>query len=559
MRRRNGRTGALVGAMGTVLAVCLLAASCSKSPDNPAAGPAGSDNVVKPEETPVAGGKLAVGVMADTNGWSNISALWADVGNFMGCAVLEPLMMFDAEGTPQPWLAESITAKTPGSFDDWIIKVKPNIKFHNGETLDAAVVAQNLNINTKESLSAVATKDLFTSIEATDPMTVEVKLAKPWSAFPGFMANASGYINAKESLAKGSAAGYNNDHPIGTGPFQFVSWQRDSSSKFKRFADYWQKGHPYVDELEFKVITDNKQRAQALRSGDLDMIFTFSADDAANLTGDYQVVKDYNSEKLIVMFNTAEDPTKTKNPLANAHVRKALAAGTDNEELKQLFGGGLDLQTSTTPLNAASKWKMDESQTGATKFDLEKAKAEIEAYKKETGDTTVQFQLIGQSNIDEQRLQQALQQQWKKFGVDITLDTSDQSSFVSKTVLGGFQAAIFRNYGYIDPDSDYYFFHSSTAKGLGLLSINFHQWKDPAIDKDLDEARGTDDFTKRKALYEDLTKRVNDANINIWLYNTPYALIATNNVKGLNQARTQSFGNYLPKTWLWNNVWKKQS
>jgi hypothetical protein len=42
------------------------------------------------------------------------------------------------------------------------------------------------------------------------------------------------------------------------------------------------------------------------------------------------------------------------------------------------------------------------------------------------------------------------------------------------------------------------------------------------------------------------------------LYNTPYALIASKNVKGLNAARKQSFGNYLPKTWLWLDVWKQQ-
>ena len=63
----------------------------------------------------------------------------------------------------------------------------------------------------------------------------------------------------------------------------------------------------------------------------------------------------------------------------------------------------------------------------------------------------------------------------------------------------------------------------------------------------------------RVPIETDMTKRINDANINIWLYNTPYALIATNNVKGLNQARTQSFGNYLPKTWIWTEIWKKQA
>lgn len=542
----------------TAVAVLLFAglvASCATNPSS-TQGSTPDSNVLEQEGTPVPGGKLVVGIPADVTGWSNITSLWADVGNFMGSAVLEPLYQFDAEGVPQPWLAESITPATPGKFDQWTIKVRDGVTFHNGEKLDAEVVKQNFDLNNTESLAAVATKSLIEGSEVIDDRTVLIKLTQPWSAFPGFMANSAGLILAKESLAQPDRGG---SHPIGTGPYSFVKWERDSYTQLKKNTNYWQKGKgPYADELEFKVITDNTARTQALRAGDLDMEFTHVPGQAANLANEFQVVTDYDSEKLLVMLNTLEDPTKRKNPLKDARVRKALALATDTNGIKQIVGDP-DLQTTTALQVTKSRWKMDEAATGATKFNLDEAKKEIASYKQDTGEQTISFSLTSVANLDVQAMMQALVQQWKSIGVDATIDTTDEGTFISRVALGGYQAAIFRNYGYVDPDADYYFWHSSTAKGLGVASVNFTQWKDPEIDKALDGARATDDFNARKAFYETVTKQVNASNTNIWIYNTPYALVANRQTKGLNQARTRSFGNYLPKTWLWLDIWKQKS
>ena len=43
-------------------------------------------------------------------------------------------------------------------------------------------------------------------------------------------------------------------NPVGTGPFEFVSWEKEVSTVYKKFPDYWQKGKPYLDELEYDFI-----------------------------------------------------------------------------------------------------------------------------------------------------------------------------------------------------------------------------------------------------------------------------------------------------------------
>ena len=91
------------------------------------AAPPPATNQVQDDGQPVAGGKLVMAVTAETNGWNPATSQWAEAGNFVGSSVLEPLMYFDEKGSVQPWLADSVTAETPGDFTKWMIKVKPNI------------------------------------------------------------------------------------------------------------------------------------------------------------------------------------------------------------------------------------------------------------------------------------------------------------------------------------------------------------------------------------------------------------------------------------------------
>lgn len=149
----------------------------------------------------------------------------------------------------------------------------------------------------------------------------------------------------------------------------------------------------------------------------------------------------------------------------------------------------------------------------------------------------------------------ALQEQWQAVGMEVEVRQVEQTVFISEAVGGTFEAQSFRGFAYVDPDSDYVFWHSSTA--TPPISINFTQVKDQEIDTALDEARtvGGDD---RKPYYDQVVKQLNSQLAHIWLYNTPYALIAAPEVRGLNGARQVPFGNFLPKTW-WGDVWLEQS
>lgn len=562
--RTHRRLASTVVAAG--LALVLLASACSKQESSggsggtvPAIDQIAETNKLEPNDAPKSGGKVVMAVTAETNGWNPALAQWADAGNFVGGTVVEPLLAWDPKGNYVPWLAESAEPRTPGQFDAWRIKLRPNVKFSNGEPLDSAVVKRNLELYASPAaLSGIALEGVIKEIRAVDPLTLEVDLSIPWSGYRNNLAGPSGYMMANAML---DSEDQGKSRPIGTGPFVFDTWVPDSSFKVKKNPTYWRKDDagrqlPYLDEIEFKPIADSQARVQALRSGDVDMLLTTQAADVATLKSEYTVVTDFNGEKTFVMLNEAEDPNKAKNPFKNIHARKALAYATNREALSQSVSPDITLKSSTTPIIAGTKWEIDENQTGYYPYDPAKAKQEIEAYKKDTGESGIKFQFAGLANIEDQKAMQLLQGMWKEVGIESTIDTREQTSYITQLVLGGFQASYFRNYGYVDPDSDWVFWHSSQAKGLGVLSINFQQMKDDQLDAAIDDARRTDDLNRQKQDYLKATQRINDQATNIWLFNTPYSIITQPRIRGMNQARQQGFGNFLPKPWFWTSIWK---
>src|SRR5690349_9975349 len=126
---RHSRFATITSSLVVTLAVLGAACSRTSSSDGGDAGGPGTlanrpqdQNVLEPNDPPKDGGKVVMAVTGETNGWNPALNQWADAGGFVGSSVLEPLMVFDAQGVVQPWLAQSIEPKTPGQFDTWIIK-----------------------------------------------------------------------------------------------------------------------------------------------------------------------------------------------------------------------------------------------------------------------------------------------------------------------------------------------------------------------------------------------------------------------------------------------------
>jgi ABC-type transport system substrate-binding protein len=526
--------------LATVVVVALLAAGCSSSAKTSGATSA----TIGDEGTPVDGGDLIIAVGTDTAGWNPHDNQWAQAGSLVGSSVLEPLATTDADLNAVPWLATSWMPNA--TYDSYTIVLRSGVTFQNGEPFDGAAVKLNIDDASRAVLSGQAIRGLIDRVTVVDDHTVTVDLAQPWAAFPSSFLNGQSSMMMAPKMLNSPKRG--TDHPIGTGPYTFASWQPGSTFKTTKNVTYWQSGLPHLGQLEFQVLSDSSSQAAALRSGDANLVFTASASEANSLASQYTVVRDWGSEPGMAMTNTVPVVKGKPNALTNQHARLALAYATDRTALAATAGDGV--QTPSSPFPPTSKWGLPEDQNQYVSFDLDKAKEQVALYEQDTGASSLAVTLTSTPDIDTARVTQLLQSQWKEAGIDSSIEALEATSFITNVVSGAYQVALFNIYSSPDPDQNHYFWSADTAKGVGNISINFTQLTNARMQADLKTGRESNDFATRKAAYDDLVQEINAQAVNIWTFSTPYSLIASKKVHGLAQPSQVPFGNFQPKTWL---------
>ena len=125
-------------------------------------------------------------------------------------------------------------------------------------------------------------------------------------------------------------------HPVGTGPFKFDSYQQDVSAKVTRNPDYWIKGKPYLEGIEFMFVVDPMTAQMTMQTGDAEI---------ANIMG-AKAAADYNAigmKVVLVMDDNcylAGDTADADSPWANQKVREAVEYAIDKEAIAKAFGSG---------------------------------------------------------------------------------------------------------------------------------------------------------------------------------------------------------------------------
>ena len=169
-----------------------------------------------------------------------------------------------------PSLAESYTASEDGLSYDFVLR--QGVTFHNGDP----VTAEDVKFSFQRYRGA--SKDLMSSrvteIETPDPRHVRFKLKDPWPDFLTFYGSATGagWIVPKKYVEKVGDDGYKK-HPIGAGPYKFVSFDPGVELTLEAFDGYWRK-KPAVKRIVMKVIPDEATRLAALKRGEIDIAYS---------------------------------------------------------------------------------------------------------------------------------------------------------------------------------------------------------------------------------------------------------------------------------------------
>ena len=221
------------------------------------------------------------------------------------------------------------------------IKLRPGVKFHDGEPFNAEAAKYSLDrhLTMKSSFRRPEISSIET-VEVVDPLTIKLNLKAPFSPLLAQLTDRAGMmVSPKAAEAAGDKFGL---HPVCAGPYKFVERVQQDRIVVEKFADYWNKDKIFIDKITYLPIVDGTVRLANLRSGGLDLIERV-------LATDIKTVRDNPKLKLSkavslgffgLLINVANGP-KADNPLGkDARVRRAFELSLDREALNQVVFNG---------------------------------------------------------------------------------------------------------------------------------------------------------------------------------------------------------------------------
>ena len=323
-------------------------------------------------------------------------------------ALYDALIALDLNARPVLQLAESITSNADATV--WTVKLRSDIEFHNGKTLSAddVVFSYRRIVDGKLAAAGALSPVDVANMKALDPLTVEIPCKYPYGTFLSSMA--SDY-----NAAMIVPSDFNPKHPVGTGPFKFVSFTPGQTSTFVRNDNYWNGGtgpvkRPYVDTLVITDFSDETSQVNALTSKAVDCIdqLSIGSIDAVRGAGERVLISKGGGITPITM--RIDMP-----PFDDVNVRQAIRLCADRHQmLEQVFGGygsiGNDITSIWDPAYDSSIPQREQ--------DIAQAKHLLKKAGKEGLTVTLVAAPISQGTLG---LAQVLQQNAKLAGITINI------------------------------------------------------------------------------------------------------------------------------------------
>jgi len=326
-------TAALPAASSSPVASPAASPAASSSGTAPAASPAASPAAVAPATTgPVAGRSLTIALSLPPQ--SLDPSLYVPFENNSILAhFCEPLVSRDAQLRLQPHLAESYSRLNDTT---WQFKLRPNVKFHNGETFDAAAVKFSIErVLANDKAPMRANISAIDHVDVIDALTANFVTRGPYPLLPASITGWGGLIVPPAYAADPS--GPMATKPVGTGPYKFVEWIKDDRVRMEAFEGYW-RTPAAIKQVTFRTIPEAATRLAELKTGGVDLAVGIGPADMAGLDASPDT-KSLQATS-VQMMRIGPYPDKG-GPLANIQVRQAMNYAVDWDAIVKTILGGL--------------------------------------------------------------------------------------------------------------------------------------------------------------------------------------------------------------------------
>ncbi len=386
----------------------------------------------------------------------------------------------DTSGKIVPALAESWSVSPNGLT--WTFKLRRDVVFHNGQQFTSKDVVATLNRILDEKTASPRRSEftVIKDIRTPDASTVVLSLSQPYAPLLASLASGWGAILPASLIASGHNFAA---EPVGTGPFKFEKWIRDSRISMVRNDRYWMKGLPKLARVEFQIVPEQAVQVQGLGAGSIDALEFIDPDDLPVLQSNPKVTikKELTSLILVMAMNTS------RQPLTDLRVRQAVNYAVDKQVVLDVaYGGG---KVGSTFLDTGNAYYTDFS--SLYPYNPEKAKQLL----KDAGVGNKEFTITVPQNYPlHVKAAELIQQMLAKVGMNVKIQLVDWSTWLSSVYSGGnYDFTIIGHTGKLDPDG--------TLAGYG--AGRYVQYYNTMVDSKIKEAATVSDFAARKKLYTD--------------------------------------------------------
>jgi peptide/nickel transport system substrate-binding protein len=486
------------------------------------------------EGEPVLGGSLSMSLAdADVQNFDPIvptdnMSIWTML------LIYEQLIRVAPDGASlEPGLAESWERSEDGLLYTFTLRES---LFHDGNAVTADDVVYSL---TRAAFDETSTwKDMVSvvdTITAVDAKTVEIALKNAWVPFEADLALFACSIIPKAAHEAQGADLFQT--PIGSGPFKFDSWEKDTQIVLKKNETYWEEGKPYLDEVVLRVLTDANARMLQFQGGEIDIATSVPYSQLETFASDENVVvlQDAVARFDYIGINTLRAPWDDK------ALRQAINYAVDKQTIidRILFGNG-QIATSYLPLMAGNN-----PESPGYPFDLEKAK---ELVATSAGADGFQAELVvGAGDPVADQIGQLIAANIKEIGGEVTLAAMEAGASRQKVRVD-------RDYDWtksyyttdiIDPDQ----LTAFAVKSTGGTDAIFTGYKNEEVDALIEAAAVEADPAARQKIYNQIQAMHLDDAPMIFLFYPRGGAVTAATVKNFKILPT---GNYR----LWD-TWKE--
>ncbi|GEO42884.1 ABC transporter substrate-binding protein [Skermanella aerolata] len=427
--------------------------------------------------------------------------------------VYDTLLAVDATGKPVPNVARSWTTSTDGT--EYTFKLNEGVVCHDGTPLDANDVKYTVDraFDTSNPSLTKASWGPVTSVEVIDPLTVTIKLDKPFVALVPFLADSFSSIICDSSK---DAPGFGSTAAIGSGPWKFVSWTKGDrivltgNTSYRNFGKLAEnKGAPYMEGLVITTVPEPQARLAGLKTGAIQI--------AEPPLDDVPALKQSGDLKIVIAGNTGQNVfwefAVHRPPFNDPRARRAVAHATDAAAAIDLIYGDLSLPEKCPISRGVFGNDQEFCARHGQSYDPEKARALLA----ELGygpDKPLEVTMIAWTGGKRDKLAEVFQSQLAEVGITARIEIMDIGTMNARVrqeneKRDGIGSLDMMTWSWFDPDILYALWHSPGA---------YRGYTSSELDAMLEKTRVLSDQAEREAAVRDVMAYLLENAIHVPLY-----------------------------------------